>query len=552
MHSKNMIYINDLQITNDHVFGIFQNECHWGSSGLRPDTGPVPTDPAKPIVIPPETTNAIPPNGQAFRGQDALTAKVTAGGRELQGKVFIWDPTYDASDTDPANHYNHVKQHLLDNGVPDDKIIGTDTLSGNTIGELATYSMNRFFGTAEFATQRAETRVVVLPVGGPFVEPDGSDRIRANNVLFVASGGNTAGDRDTGALILTDRDLYQPNHVSWVFIDGLDGQPAGYSSYAETINAINTNKAIFAVWADVNRQGEVVPYLSSVKCGNAKHGCFAVILPPNLRGSDGHGTSFAAPTVGATAFYLRQMWDKAEEVVGVMRECAIDVGASGVDDEFGQGVVNVDCTKVTRREVKTVTQSVRTTASSPAMSSLTGFNTPLGGGNPIHSFTRTPQNADTPGVAEKDDPVVETKSFMSHDLVGIGKQIRFEGGEVIALVGSGRAPLGVHSHMVSPGEVGRTAFAEIGGRVDLFRPDEFSAISAVGSYGYDTGGMKPQVLRLGLQAKQGDGSSLLQVYVGYVQVSGEIGIHGREEVGRDKVSFTTGRAEARLSYMVRF
>ncbi len=28
MHSKNMIYINDLQITNDHVFGIFQNECH--------------------------------------------------------------------------------------------------------------------------------------------------------------------------------------------------------------------------------------------------------------------------------------------------------------------------------------------------------------------------------------------------------------------------------------------------------------------------------------------------------------------------------------------
>ncbi len=29
MHSKNMIYINDLQITNDHVFGIFQNECHW-------------------------------------------------------------------------------------------------------------------------------------------------------------------------------------------------------------------------------------------------------------------------------------------------------------------------------------------------------------------------------------------------------------------------------------------------------------------------------------------------------------------------------------------
>ena len=28
LHLKNMIDINDLQITNDHVFGIFQNECH--------------------------------------------------------------------------------------------------------------------------------------------------------------------------------------------------------------------------------------------------------------------------------------------------------------------------------------------------------------------------------------------------------------------------------------------------------------------------------------------------------------------------------------------
>ena len=29
LHSENMIDINDLQITTDDVYGIFQNECHW-------------------------------------------------------------------------------------------------------------------------------------------------------------------------------------------------------------------------------------------------------------------------------------------------------------------------------------------------------------------------------------------------------------------------------------------------------------------------------------------------------------------------------------------
>ena len=529
--------------------------CGGGGSGSRSDSGPIRppmTDPPdRPPVVTPEAPGAIPPDGQAFTGQDALVAKVTANGRELQGKVFIWDPTYEAGNTDPTNHHNRVKKYLLDNGVPEPNIIGDDTLSGSTIGDPTTYPMNRFFGS-DFATQRAETRVVVIPTSAAFVDPGASDRISANNVLFVTSAGNTAWDEDANDWDLDSRNIYRPDYRGWIDLDTIDGQPEGYSSYAETLAAADTGKAIFAVWADVNEEGEVVPYLSSVKCGGVKHACFAVVLEPFLYGSSGHGTSFAAPTVGAAAFYLRQLWDRAEEVVGVMKQCAIDIGAPGVDDEFGNGAVNVNCDQVARREVRTVEQSVSTTANSPAMASLTGFNTPLGGGEPIHSFTRTPEGSGY-GANDQDTKVaIATKTFANHNLVGIGKHVRFEGGEVIALVGSGRAPLGVHSHMVSPGELGQTAFAEIGGRADLFRFDEFSSLSAVGSYGYDTGGMKPQVLRLGLQAKQGDERSLLQVYVGYAQVSGEIGIPGREEVGRDKVSFTMGAPEARLSYMVRF
>ena len=167
---------------------------------------------------------------------------------------------------------------------------------------------------------------------------------------------------------------------------GNDGWPEGYSSYAEIIASLRTGKAIVAVWADVDENGDIVPYASSVKCGNAGNSCFAVILPRELHGSSGHGTSFAAPRLGAAAFYLRQLWDRAEQVVGVLRQCAIDIGAPGVDDEFGAGAVNVDCPTVHNKEVSTAAASVSTEARSPALDSMTGLGT-ASGASPSFSFT---------------------------------------------------------------------------------------------------------------------------------------------------------------------
>ena len=139
--------------------------------------------------------------------------------------------------------------------------------------------------------------------------------------------------------------------------------------------------------------------------------------------------------------------------------------------------------------------------------------------------------------------------FVSRNWFGVGKRFRFDDGEIAALVGTGVSPLGVHSRLVASEQ---TAFVELGGRKELFRLTDTAALSAVGTLGYDTGGMNARVARAGLQAVREDGSSSLRLYAGLARVSGEIGIPGHREVGLGKTSFTKDSPEARLSYVRRF
>ena len=513
------------------VLGIVLTACGGGGGGVRPEPpGPgtkvcpdgsvIPADQECPVE--PEPPTPIPPDGQAFRGQSDLVAKVTAGGRALQVKVFIWDPTYEMGNTNPLNHYNAVKKQLTDIGIPESNIIGTGQLSGATIGDPSTYTMNRFFNDAEWAGQRASTFVVALPSGGPYTSPGTAAQIAAHNVLFVAAAGNTAHDVETGELILADRDYYQPTHPSWGTEDALDGQPDGYSSYQETIDALQTDKALVAVWADVDAEGNVVPYASSVKCGNAGNSCFTMILPSDLHGSIGYGTSFATPRLAAAAYYLRQLWNNAEEVTGVLRTCAIDIGAPGVDDEFGAGAVNVDCAAVDNKEVQVVGGSVRTEARSPALDAMTGHGADPTNQRPSFSFVAGHQAA-----TDQDGTVTGPEVFISNDWLGIGRRLRFNDGEVVTLVGMGTTPLGVHSRFV---QTERVAFVEMGGRKDLLRLDESTSLSAVGTLGYDTGKMDALVSRAGLQVARKEGNSSLRFYAGYIRVDGKIGIPGRKDV----------------------
>ena len=61
-------------------------------------------------------------------------------------------------------------------------------------------------------------------------------------------------------------------------------------------------------------------------------------------------TSGAAAVLGAISYYLSHLYPTPEEVVSVLRSCAIDVGEPGVDEEYGVGLVNLFCPEVLEKE----------------------------------------------------------------------------------------------------------------------------------------------------------------------------------------------------------
>ena len=99
-------------------------------------------------------------------------------------------------------------------------------------------------------------------------------------------------------------------------------------------------KALLATWAEIRTDGSIVPVQRAAMCGDAMEWCFAVRVPPDSLqdARRGGATSWAAPILGAHTFYLFQLWETAEEVFGVLKECAIDAGDPGVDREFGLGI----------------------------------------------------------------------------------------------------------------------------------------------------------------------------------------------------------------------
>ena len=79
----------------------------------------------------------------------------------------------------------------------------------------------------------------------------------------------------------------------------------------------------------------IVPNLRVHKCGDFMEHCFTV---PDI----GH-TSGATAKLSAMAFHLFQLHGSAAEVVRVLKQCAQDIGAPGIDREFGQGLVDLRC-----------------------------------------------------------------------------------------------------------------------------------------------------------------------------------------------------------------
>ena len=59
-------------------------------------------------------------------------------------------------------------------------------------------------------------------------------------------------------------------------------------------------------------------------------------------------TSAATARLSAAVFHLFQLYEDAGDVVRALKRCTRDIGAPGIDREFGNGLVDFRCVEATR------------------------------------------------------------------------------------------------------------------------------------------------------------------------------------------------------------
>ena len=177
--------------------------------------------------------------------------------------------------------------------------------------------------------------------------------IAQQNILHVAAAGNlgvTGGGYEDGRY-----DYWYPDHPHW------ERHPEAYENAFE---AFATGKLILARFTNAGNQVDAPN--NSVHCGMAKEFCYSLLEHPRKAGS-----SSAATALSALTFYLFQLWDTPQEVIGVLNVCAEDVGEPGIDEEYGRGVVSVACDTVQNREVNMVASSMNFSANaSPVLEEM--------------------------------------------------------------------------------------------------------------------------------------------------------------------------------------
>ena len=359
-----------------------------------------------------------------------------------------------------------------------------------------------------FSTQTSlstSTRVVGIPYTFPFgCSTEEVFLIQRSNAVFVMPVHNATTPEEK---FMWDRN----NHLS------LEGTHFFLRYNAFISDLLPTGRVLVAApvgYDVVDGKTVIFPGQNTAMCGDTKEHCFSIYDKETL--PSGGSSSAATIKLSGIAFYLSQLFPTAEEVVSVLRECAIDAGEPGPDREYGVGVVNLFCAQVLEKEMAVASESSQTASNSSTLRALTDA-----------SLTSS-----------------KVSLFSSVDLSWgmegfVGISYTTSSLQAVAIAGFGFTPLGVSSSLHRPS---RVPFVEVGVRKPLH-----PHLSFIGTYGYQHGALSVHSIRTGLQVEKSLGNMRFSVYGGRHFFQSSIGLPGYQMAGARKVSFSRGAWEARFA-----
>ncbi len=240
-------------------------------------------------------------------------------------------------DDPESTHGKNMKHFIVSSGIPEENIVFFELLGGTGGWRRPINVGLPRFVSQEHGQLRKATRVVNIPKLFPLRSAEDLPMIQKNNILFVVGNGNMIPPFNG------DRDVYNNNHVTWSNADPYRDQ-LEKEAYQAILETRATGKVISATSALPGV--EFKPFKGVTRCGDIKKACFTV-MPFQF-------TSCASARLSAMSFYLAQFWETPEEIVEVLSECTIDVGEPGIDREYGQGVANLLCPRVLKKEIEVV------------------------------------------------------------------------------------------------------------------------------------------------------------------------------------------------------
>ena len=430
-----------------------------------------------------------PPEPETFAGREALKSRIEAAGG-FEGMIALFDG--------PASgHGQAVRQDMIDEGVPPDRIEFPDLVT--TVTDITQINL------PQNEDLLACARVAHVPFLTPITEDREPDVIAAHNIVWSIAAGSKRH---------ADRNLWHPDHPHW---EGYRGSSCCANAYENHMKAFETGKALIATYAHRDGEGGYTAIDLMPSCGEARDACFVVAQPMDENG----GTSSASAKLAAAAFYVFQLYEKAEEVVDTLKECAEDIGEPGVDAEFGLGVVSLACARVENAEVLTASSLLVVRWNAPA---LEGLLYPRPG----------------PGLRVRASRWIAGRDGLP--LARLGAEYGVGPLDLSLSAGRGRAPLGVGSRYV---HARPAAYAETAAGWRLFGQDGRD-LRAVLSLGRGGGSLSPRMWRAGLVWRGSSPGWSWSAYAGRSRAEGRIGIPGHREAGRGRSLARAGGWETLL------